>query len=318
MEVALELGFVQDRILLTANYYRNRSSNLITFIRVPIQSGYNSQTANLPALVQNTGLEVELNTTNIKSKDFTWTTNFNVTFPQNKLVDFPGLANSFSSTSYIIGQPINFSRIYNYTGVNPATGAATFEDINKDGSITFANDRVIAPRITEYYGGLGNTLTYKNWQFEAFFQYNHRSGVTNVLSSPVGSLRNQNTSVLARWRRAGDAAGFPGASTTAGTPIANSYNFYGSSSAAWGNASYLKLRTANLFYTLPSKWISDIKMTACRLFVQGQNIFTTAKNKYIYDTETTVQGGPSGLGTGTIGQVLPPLRTIVFGINCSF
>jgi len=43
-----------------------------------------------------------------------------------------------------------------------------------------------------------------------------------------------------------------------------------------------------------------------------------AQNKYILDTETTVQGGPSGLGTGTIGQVMPPLRTIVFGINCSF
>ena len=59
-------------------------------------------------------------------------------------------------------------------------------------------------------------------------------------------------------------------------------------------------------------------MSNCRLFVEGQNLFIWAKNKNIFDTETQVQGGPSGLGTGTIGQLTPPLRTIVFGINCSF
>jgi TonB-linked SusC/RagA family outer membrane protein len=70
LEIALELGFFKDRILFTGNYYRNRSSNLITFLRVPLQSGYNSQTANLPALVQNSGIELELNTINIRSKYF--------------------------------------------------------------------------------------------------------------------------------------------------------------------------------------------------------------------------------------------------------
>ena len=318
LEIAMDLGFLKDRILFTANYYRNRSSNLITFIRVPVQSGYNSQTANLPALVQNSGLELELNTTNVNSKDFKWTTGLNITVPKNKLISFPGLANTFSSTSYIVGQPINFSRIYNFTGINPTTGVATYEDVDKDGAVTFANDRVVAPIGTPYYGGLSNTFTYKNWEFDFFFQFNHRNGVTNVFTTPVGTMRNQNTSVLDRWKKSGDITTIPGASTTAGSPIATSYGNYTSSSATWGNASYVKLRSVNLSYTLPEKWISRIKMSNCRLYVQGQNVFTKAKNKYIFDTETTVQGGPSGLGTGTIGQVMPPLRTIVFGINCSF
>jgi hypothetical protein len=110
----------------------------------------------------------------------------------------------------------------------------------------------------------------------------------------------------------------PGATTTAGSAIYNSYNQYTSSDAVWGDASYLKFRSASLSYAMPQQWIRRIKMSSCRLYVQGQNIFMKAKNKYIFDTETTVQGGPSGLGTGTIGQVTPPLRTIVFGINCSF
>ena len=66
IEGGIDLGFFRDRILLTASYYRNRSSDQITYVSVPLQSGYNSTTSNLPALIQNTGLELELNTTNIK------------------------------------------------------------------------------------------------------------------------------------------------------------------------------------------------------------------------------------------------------------
>lgn len=321
VEVALDLGFLKDRILFTANYYRNRSSNLITYNRVPTQSGYNAQQVNLPALVQNSGLELELNSVNVKTSNFEWKTGLNITFPKNKLVDFPGLANTFSATSYIIGQPINFSRMYNFTGVNPATGVAGYEDVNKDGSVTFANDRVLAPVGKLYYGGMSNSIRYKNWDLDLFVQFNHRNGTTNIFSSPVGSLRNQNTSVLERWRKAGDVTTIPGASTTtaqAAGSIGQSWSNYTSSSAVWGNASYLKLRSASLSYTLPAQIGKIARMSNCRVFVQGQNLFTMAKNRNILDTETQVQGGPSGLGTGTLGQLMPPLRTIVFGLNCSF
>ena len=317
LEAALELGFIRDRILLTVNFYRNRSGNQITYLRVPTQSGYNSIQANLPALIENSGWEADLNTTNIKAGDFSWNTSFNITVPKNKLLDFPGLANTFSSGSYIVGEPINFSRIYHFTGVDPATGRATYEDMDKDGAIT-TNDRYIAKIGTPYYGGLSNTFSYKGLQLDIFFQFNHRYGITNVISGRPGTLTNQNRSVLDRWRQAGDVATMPGATATSGTPINNSYTQYTSSDAVWGDASYLKFRSAALAYNLPRNWLRAVKMTNCRVFAQGQNLFTWSKNRNIFDTETTVQGGPSGLGTGTIGQVLPPLRTIIFGINCSF
>ncbi|TDH27044.1 SusC/RagA family TonB-linked outer membrane protein [Segetibacter sp. 3557_3] len=318
LEAAVDLGFFKNRILFTANYYRNRSSDQISFVSVPLQSGYNSITANLPAVIQNTGLELELSTTNISSKDFKWTTSLNLTFPNNKLVDFPNLASSFYSTSYIIGQPINLTRVYHYLGVDPTNGRATFEDIDKDGSITFANDRVIAPIGTPYYGGLNNSFSYKNLQFDFFFQFNHRFGATNILNTRPGALINQNTSYLNRWMKPGDVTDIPAATANAGSPIYTSYNNYTGSDAVWGDASYLKLRSANISYAIGDNLIRNLKMTNCRIFVEGQNLVTWSKNRYIFDTETQVQGGPSGLGTGTVGQVLPPLRTIVFGINCSF
>jgi TonB-linked SusC/RagA family outer membrane protein len=317
LEAALDLGFLKDRILFTANYYRNRSSDQVTFLTVPTQSGYNAIQANLPAVIQNSGLELELNTVNFTSKDLRWTTSLNVTFPKNKLVEFPGLEKTFSSGSYIVGQPLVFSRVYHYMGVDPANGRAMYEDIDKDNAIT-TNDRTVAKIGTPYYGGLNNTISYKNWSLNVFFQFNHRYGTTNILNTRPGILSNQNVSYNARWRKAGDITSIPGATTTTGTPIYLSYNLYTQSDAVWGDASYLKFRTAALSYDLPAKWAGFIKMSSCRAYVQAQNLFTWAKNKYILDTETTVQGGPSGLGTGTIGQVMPPLRTIMFGINCSF
>jgi TonB-linked SusC/RagA family outer membrane protein len=317
LEAAIELGFLNDRIMLITNYYRNRSGNQLLSTALPTQSGFNSYTTNLPAVVQNSGVEIDLNTTNFRNKDFTWTSNFNISFYKNKLVSFPGLATSFYSSSYVVGQPIDLVRRYNYLGYDPVTGAPMFEDVNKDGAIDFANDRVIVPPGTPYYGGLNNTLSYRNWDFSFFFQFHHRKGSTNNVNSPIGSSRsNQNTSVTDRWRESGDAARFPAATSTSGTPLYMAYSQYSSSTALWGDASFLKLRSASFAFNLPKEWISVMKMGSCKIYAEGQNLFTWMKNKYIFDPETSVSGGPPGLGTGMIA--MPPLRTIVFGINCSF
>ncbi|MCX2479377.1 SusC/RagA family TonB-linked outer membrane protein [Pedobacter sp. MC2016-15] len=317
LDLALELGFLRDRIYLTANYYRNRSSNLITSNALPTQSGFNSYVTNLPAVIQNKGIELELNTTNVIAGDFSWKSALNVSFTNNKLLDFPNLASSFYASSYVVGEPVNVIRLYHYLGVNPANGTATYEDRDGNGIIN-ADDRYVADIGTPYYGGFNNSFTYKGFELGVFFQFNHRFGVTNIVSTRPGALTNQNEYWLGRWTPENTGSTIPGSSATAGTPVSASYNNYTNSDAVYGDASYLKLRSVNLSYNLPSKWLKPARLSACNVFVQGQNLFTWAKNKYTLDTETTIQGGPSGLGTGTLGQVLPPLRTIVFGLNCTF
>jgi TonB-linked SusC/RagA family outer membrane protein len=317
LDVAVELGFLRDRIYLTANYYRNRSSNLITSNALATQSGYNSYTTNLPATIQNRGVELELNTTNVIAGDFSWKSALNMSFTNNKLLDFPNLASSFYSSSYVVGEPVNVIRLYRYLGVNPTTGVAIYEDRDGNGIIN-SDDRYVADIGTPYFGGFNNSFSYKGFELGVFFQFNHRFGVTKIVNTRPGALLNQNEYWQGRWTPTNTSSGIPGASATAGTPISASYNNYTSSDAVYGDASYLKLRSVNLSYNLPSKWLVPAHISACNVFVQGQNLYTWAKNKYVLDTETTVQGGPSGLGTGTIGQVLPPLRTIVFGINCTF
>lgn len=317
IDFAIDLGFLNDRISFSANYYRNRSSDQITLNAVAYQSGYNSYTQNLPAVIQNKGVELELNTTNIASKDFTWKSSLNVTFTNNKLLEFPNLDKSFVASSYVVGEPINLIRLYKYLGVNPATGAAIYEDRDGNGSIT-QNDRYIADQGTPFFGGFNNTFSYKGFELGIFFQFNHRFGVNQILATRPGAFTNQNAYWLNRWTPTNTSSNIPGSSATAGTPIAASYGNYTQSDAVYGDASYLKLRSVNLSYNLPQVWLRHIKLSNASVFIQGQNLYTWAKNKYTLDTETTIQGGPPGLGTGTLSQVLPPLRTIVFGINCSF
>lgn len=318
LEFAMELGFLHDRISFTGSYYRNRSADQLLSAALATQAGYNSYTVNMPALVQNSGIELELNTLNLKTSNFGWRSSLNVTFYQNKLVKFPGIEKSFYASSYLVGQPIDMVRKYLYTGYDPNTGIPQYADLNKDGSIDVNNDRQIIKPGTPFFGGLNNTFSYKNWDLSFFLQFNRRKGATNNISTPVGSSRsNQNTSLLDRWRQPGDNdATYPAATSTPGTPIYLGYTQYSGSTALWGDASYLKLRSAAISYTFPRKWVEKAKISNLKVYAEGQNLFTWAKNKYVYDPETSVPGGPPGLGIGF--NVMPPLRTIVFGINCSF
>jgi TonB-linked SusC/RagA family outer membrane protein len=314
-DIGIDLGFWKDRILLTANYYQTRSGNQISLFSMPTQMGLSTKTGNIPAVITNTGVELDLHTTIIKTKELEWRSALNVTFNRNKLLKWPGLEKSFYASSYVIGQPLNVSQLYHFKGIDPATGVAMYED--KDGSggaLTSSGDRYVMPMGNPYYGGFINTISYKGFQVDVTLQFNHRKGKTNLFPSsvPVGGITNQTTMVLDRWMKPGDEALYPAYKTTA-----TDFN-YAASDVTWGNASFAKLRSASIAYMVPKAWIKRLKMADCTISVQGQNLFLFSKNKYLYDPETTFSGGPSGIGTGTLVPVVPPLRTIVFGINCSF
>lgn len=316
LDIALELGFFKDRILLKTDYYRNRSSNLLTYITTPAQTGVTSYLGNLNANVQNKGWEFELNTKNLESKNFSWSTSINLTINQNKLLQFDGLATSSYANTFVIGQPTDIQKLYHYTGTNATTGLPTFQDVDGDGVLTAAKDTKIAPRGTPYYAGISNTITYQSFSLDFTFQYNHRYSYLNSTlgSSPYGSTyTNQSSAILGRWMQPGDTAFYPAAGITSNSL----YSTLSQSDYNWGDASYLKLKTVSLNYTVPKNWANRLKMSNASIYLQGQNLYTWAKQKYTFDPETTAPGTGPALGTGRY-LALPQLRTIVLGLNCSF
>ncbi|MES1250232.1 MAG: SusC/RagA family TonB-linked outer membrane protein, partial [Chitinophaga rupis] len=203
VDLALETGFLKDRILLTATWFSSRTGNQLVSAPLSSQAGFTSYQANLPALLQSTGWEWELKTINIKGKDLTWTSSFNLTIPRNKLVSFPGLSKTIYAYSYIVGQPINNYNGYHFTGLT--NGVATVADLNKDGSITQGLQQTLKGDFymlglssPKYYGGFSNTLQYGKFQLDILFQFvkQLKPGFRQSNATAPGFMINQDSHIL--------------------------------------------------------------------------------------------------------------------------
>lgn len=306
LEGGIELGFLKDRILLTADYYRNKSSNQLIGFVLSSQSGFTSYTANLPAELENKGFELELSTINIRKPHFSWNSAFNLTIARNKLLKYPGLENSAYANIYFIGQPINVTTGYVSTGINPQTGIPTFADQNKDGSISDPADIVpLGTTTPKFYGGLQNTFTYKNWSLDFFFQFVKQDGPLlnyGYQSYPYGIRYNKDISALERWTTPGQVTSIPKATATT-TEAYTAYNQWRLSSANWGDASFIRLKNLTLRYSL-GPLFKNLKISNFTVYLQGQNLFTLT--------------GYDGFDPETKGLVLPPLSVYTAGLQVSF
>lgn len=301
MEAAFELGFFNDNVLLTTAWYRNRTSNQLINYQLPGTTGFTSVLMNFPAVVQNTGLEVEINTTNVSRGEFSWTSSFNITFPRNKLVSFEGLESSSYANQYAIGKPLTIKKLYRFEGINPETGLYDVDDVNNDGQFTPA-DRVMTMNYAPfYYGGLNNSISFKGIQLDIFFEYAYLQrdapmgayfggyfdsfyGLGNV---PVTALQGT------RWTEHGDEA-----QKQRYTRLSRP-NVY-ESDLIIDNIHRIRLKNVALSYQLPANWIRTIQ---CRLYTQLQNLFTITDYKGL-DPET--------------GESMPLLMTFVAGVQLSF
>ena len=299
LDLAVELGFLHDRIFLSANYYRNRSNNLLGSMPLPIQAGFDSYDANLPATVQNKGFEFELSTLNIKTKDFSWRSSFNISTPRNKLIAFADLENSVYANTYVVGQPLNLITALHSTGI--VDGIATAEDVNGDGMVTSglasngSGDFIVAGTTDpKFFGGLNNTITYKGFQLDLLFQFVNRKarrGDINLLAYP-GTGYNIPKSFLDVPLRY---------SPRFGTLATNAFYYYTASDAVIETASFIRLKNVAMSYTFPAAIARQLKIASLQVYCLGQNLLTFTKYK--------------GLDPETLTTNLPTLRMLVTGIK---
>jgi TonB-dependent starch-binding outer membrane protein SusC len=260
--------------------------------------------------VENKGMEIELATKVFSTKKLRWNSNLVVTIPRNRLVSFPGLAATSYAQTYKEGASLNAIRGYDYLGVDPVSGVYTFEDLDKDGKVTFQNDYRITKRNTDpkIYGGLKTGLAYKGWQLDGFFEFRKQEGL-NYLATQVarlpGMAYNQPDIVLNRW--------LP---TSADAPIQRyTSNFSSAAFAAsilmrnadaiFGDASFIRLRNASLSYSLSDRLLAKTAMESCRIYIQGQNVGTFTRYKGADPENQNL-------------YALPPLRAITGGIQLTF
>ncbi|OXB07810.1 SusC/RagA family TonB-linked outer membrane protein [Flavobacterium pectinovorum] len=304
LEAAIELGFLKDQIFITAAYFQNRSSNQLVGIPLPATTGFPSLQSNLDATVQNTGLELDLRSVNLKSENFTWTTSLNFTLPKNKLLAFPDLDASTYKNKFIIGQSIYIRKLYHYTGLDPATGLYTVEDVNSDGKITAAGDlKSFIDFSPKYYGGITNQLSYKNLTLDFLFQFVKQKGAGTASLFPVaGSFSNQPVQAMNHFPQDGTNAANQLYTTGVNADALSANDNYTLSDAMIQDASFIRLKSLSLSYTIPLLWSKNV---STKIYVQGQNLLTFTKYKGA-DPENQS------------ANYIPPLKQFTLGVQLTF
>ena len=307
IELALDLGFWNDRLLVTGTYFLNRSSNQLILYALPGITGFSYITENSTATVQNKGFEIELNSTNIKAKNFTWQTSFNISIPKNKLLSYPNLAQSPFANSYVIGKPVTIYEAYHYIGVDPSSGLYVFESKDPNNPVYPDDLRAIKNIGAVFYGGFQNTLSFKNWRLDVFFQFVSQNGRNYLYFNQVepGMYGNKPTEVLDRWQKPGQHAPVEKYSQNYGNAYTAFTNLTFSSDGVISDASFIRLKNLNLSYSISGSLISRLKMRSARIYLLGQNLITI----------THFLGmDPENQSTAA----LPPLKILTVGIQCGF
>ncbi|WP_166664948.1 SusC/RagA family TonB-linked outer membrane protein [Pedobacter metabolipauper] len=315
-EIAAELGFLKDRILVTAGWYRNDSSDPLVQYPLPTATGFSTVTANLSGIVvRNQGLELTISTTNIKKTDFDWSTNFNLTVPENKLHKYPGLEQSSYATRYIVGRSLNVVYIGNSLGVDPATGLYQAQDVNNSGKYEISNTGDLTPDFDsdpEFYGGIDNSIRYKNFGLSVFLSFNKQQTQNwmTALSQTkaVGDIGNVPRYVLNRWQNPNDITDVQKFTTIAqpSTSLVGQYAVF-SSDAKYTNAFWVRMKNVVLSYNLPKPLIKQLNMRAVTVSIQAQNLFSFTPSSF----KTT---DPESVFITR----LAPLRTIIGSLQFNF
>ncbi|MDR6785707.1 TonB-linked SusC/RagA family outer membrane protein [Pedobacter africanus] len=311
LQIGLDLGFLKDRILINTNYSKNKSSNQLVNNSLPSTAGFGLISANGDATVQNSGWEFSISTTNVSTSTFKWSTSFNLTLPKNKLIAFKDLGNSPYRDFYEIGKPVNRVKLYHFLGVDPTTGVYQFQGTNgvpTNSPVSTIDDYIYLNTDPKYYGGFQNSFEYKGFQLDMLFQFtkqiaqNYRFGnAGNALAGRfVNGLANKPQWQVDRWQKPGDIADIQ--KYTTGLGLFTSLNNALNSDGSWADASYIRMKNVSISWHLPSNLKKWMHLQNCRIYVQGQNLFTIT-NYLGLDPESK-----SSL-------TLPPLKVVTMGLQ---
>lgn len=332
--VGFELGMFDNRVRLEGDFYDSQSIDLLLNVPIPTITGYSSQMQNI-GKVQNRGMEFTLNTKNIVNHDFTWSSNFNISFNKNKVLEvgvdgrpiYGSAPNANNAFITMPGHPIASFYGYKYIGVfqseeelakyphlsKDKVGDGRYEDVNKDGKLDQNDKTILGDNNPLFTAGFSNSFRYKNFTLDLQFTGSYGAEVFSFYKRMCGIYhgdRNGLIEQMGRWQsesQPGDGIHFRPTRTPSG--------WQRDPSSAWvQDASYLRLRNLTFGYDFDQKILDKIKMKGLRLYVTGQNLFTVT-NYVGYDPETSSQ---SGLAQGGDYLGYPTARSFIIGANITF
>lgn len=331
IDIGTEFSILKRRLGFTFDYYNKYTYDLLLNVPVPYRSGFTSYLQNYGA-VRNKGLELGIHSSNIERKNFSWTTDFNISKNVNKIEKLASdIAQGASGRNISIlrqGYAVNSFQLYKQLYVDPQTGNAVYEDVNKDGKITSADRQIVGNALPKFTGGLTNTLAFKNFDFSFFFFFQQGNKIMNMnnffmvhggTQSNIGFVPRQ----LDRWQKPGDVTDIPRLTTFSGDPTVNggSANNYGGNVANLStryleDGSFIRLKNITLGYTIPSLISNRWGVNKARIYVSGTNLLTFTKYSGL-DPEVSSQSNNQNTA-GYDWATVPQPRTIQAGVSVTF
>ncbi len=330
-DVGTEFSILKNRLFISADYYNKYTYDLLLNVPVPYRTGFASYLQNYGA-VSNKGFEIAIRSTNIKTKEFTWTTELNVSRNINRVEKLASdIAQGASGRNISIlrqGYAVNSFWLYKQLSVDPQTGNAVYDDVNGDKQITAADRQIVGNALPRYTGGFTNSISHGGFDFSFFFYFQQGNKIMNMndffmvhggTQANIGFLPRQ----LDRWQKPGDVTDIPRLTTTSFNPTANNSaaNNYGGSVANLSSrylqdGSFIRLRTVSLSYTLPASVVKNIGLSSARVYLQGTNLLTFTKYGGL-DPEVSSQSANQNTA-GYDWATVPQPKTIQVGLNLTF
>jgi len=349
-EVGIDLGLFKNRITLSAGYYSKYTKDLLLNVNIPATSGFTTALQNFGEM-ENKGFEFVISTENVKTKDFSWTSNFNISANENKVRKIFGnpFAAGFGSwvaqdeslgsfRGYKVDKifqtqeeidaanalpKTNGGTVYQSTATRP--GDIKFVDLNGDGKIDANDQTILGSAQPKFFGSFTNDFTFKGFDLKIFMQFvsgNKILNYTRNFSEGMNSVFGQTDAVLNRWTPTNTNTTVPRA--VWGDPNSNRRV----SDLYVEDGSYLRFKNVIFGYTLPKMLSNKIKVDRIRFYAQAQNLLTFTNYKGMdpevstFNSQNTAIGGTSNTtanaAQGTDFLTFPQARTYTFGVNIGF
>ncbi|ASB50024.1 SusC/RagA family TonB-linked outer membrane protein [Alkalitalea saponilacus] len=319
-DIGLEIGFFRNRAFLEFDYYKKSTKDLLISRPIPATTGFASRLENIGNM-EGKGVDISVKTVNMRG-DFNWNTTLTYSTYSNeitKLFDDQPISGSFV-TRHEVGQPLGAFFVVKALGVDPETGDMIYDDIDGNGIINADDRQFMGSPMPKFHGGLLNEFSYRGFDLSIFFQgaYGHKlyklheegiggGGSLGAAAVPTNVFKDIYDD---RWTTPGQNAKQPrvvgGASGIFNTQRSSRY---------LEDASFLRLKTITLGYTIPTVYTQMVNLNSVRFYVTGQNLLTFT-NYTGFDPEISTETAVANYGVDQ--GAIPQMRTIMFGVSANF
>lgn len=341
--IGVDVGLLNDKLTFTAEFFNNRTTDMILPLPVPISYGYDGvPIANLGE-VENKGFELQLGY-NKSQGDLMFTASGNISVVRNEVLDLGDEGTTISSgdwygdnlTNTKVGEPIGYFNGYVTDGIfqqgessplqpDALPGDIRFKDTNGDGALNADDKRNLGHFLPDFSYGINLTADWKGFDASLFMQGVSGNEIYTIVKYELEGMTrlfNSGTAVLNRWTPENTVTNVPRA--VSGDPSGNAR----ASSRFVEDGSYFRIKNLTLGYNFPSNALASLtnnSLTRLRIYVTTQNLLTLTKYKSGYDPEIGNRNNENMTAPLTQSLVqgidygqYPQARSVVVGLQLGF